>query len=181
MGRIRIVVLTLMLLASAGPGRAASRDITLPRRSPHTALDEPPRDGRPSPAAIALLRAHTRHRRILLALGDTLVVARDAEIDSLGVSCVDAHGGRGRFHASWNAIGRLETRRSNALIGLVTGTLVMTVGALALAGAAGPDPGPGILVVIVMPPCGAVIGGLAGVATHHWRHEWPPLERRAGH
>jgi hypothetical protein len=176
-GRIAFSFLVILLVAPI-PARADnSWSITLSPRVPPSPLDELTADGRPTPAAIAVLRSHARGREVRLGLDGTLLNIHRAQFDSLGIAFVAEPA---RSPIPWGSIKSLETRRSHLVPGIVTGTLLFTIAGLALADAAGPDPGPGILIVFAFPPTGALLGGIIGAAIPRWRHEWPPAARARG-
>ena len=175
-GLLSFSFLALLLGSSVPVGADSSRGITIPSRVRPSPLDEMTADGRPTPAGIAMLRSHNRDHMVRLWVGDSLLKARRVEIDSLEVTLV----GEPRANGSpipWTAIARLETRHSSLLTGIALGTLLGAAAALAVDQAAGPDPGPGILIIFALPPAGAVLGGLIGAPIPRWRHEWPPRTR----
>ena len=197
-GPLSFVFLAL-LLASCIPAHAdQSRAFLRPARAHPSPLDELTADGRPTPAAIAVLRSHVRGRVARVWVGDTHFDVRHVRFDSLGIAFAaeprmgersgnpsatshDSTGPRsGLSPISWGAVQGLETRHSYVLPGIVTGTLLMTIAGGAVASAAGSDPGPGIIIVYAFPPAGALLGGLVGAAFPRWQHEWPPATRPPG-
>ena len=177
MGLLSFSLLALLLGSSVPVGADSSRSITFSPPVRPSPLDELTADGRPAPAAVAMLRSHARGRPVRLWVGDSLLKARRVQIDSLGITFV---GEPRALPIPWTAINRLETRHSSLLIGIVVGTLVGAVASIATAQAAGPDPGPGILIIVAFPPAGALLGGLIGAPIPRWRHEWPPRTRPSG-
>jgi hypothetical protein len=170
-------LLVFALLATVDAGAGTTRDITLPRRAPPTVLDEPAVGGRPGPAALALLRAHLRGRVARLQVGGTVLIVRHVVVDSLGLSFETSPGGRRSSPTPWAGVNRLETRHNALVPGIVTGAMALSIGGLELIAGAGPDPGPGVLLVLAFPPAGALVGGMVGAAIPRWQHEWPPAAR----
>ena len=172
-------ILTLSVALCAASPSAASRDFLIPARVRPSPLDQLTDDGRPTPAAIALLRSHARGRMVRLWADGARHQGADARFDSLGVTWAaeSAPSDSSLPSLAWAEIDRLETRRSGVLRGVLLGAFVGAVAMLATADKAGPDPGPGIIIVLAFPPAGAVVGGLVGSATPRWQREWPP-ERR---
>ena len=169
----------ILVLAPPATGAADSyRDFMVPRRVRPSPLDHLTPDGRPTADAIAVLRAHVGGRVIRVGSGGVSLEGRDARLDSLGIEWEPAGtGGAAPRALPWAGVDRLETRRSNALRGLVFGAFAGTLAMVAVSRQAGSDPGPGIVVVFALPPAGAALGGLVGSTVPRWQHEWPPASR----
>lgn len=170
--RACIWLLTAALASCLGATPAcasSSGDFIIPPKQRPSPLDELTAAGGPTAAGLGILTAHARGRVVRLTLADRRLDSPSVRFDSLGVA-VDT---QPAIHA-WRDIRSLETRHSHVVLGIVLGTLVGFAAAAAVADAAGSDPGPGIIVVLVIPPASALLGGLVGGQLPRWQHEWPP-------
>jgi len=177
----------------AAPVESDPRDFTVPSRHRPSPIDEFTASGGPTTGGIEFLTARARAHVVRISLASYRAEVRGARFDSAGVAydgdpihVVRPGGGPGapvaapsRAAIPWREIRALETRHSHVALGIVLGTVLGFIAAAVVADAAGSDPGPGIAVVAVFPPVGALAGGLIGARIPRWRHEWPPEEAGA--
>ena len=169
-------MLLALLSFPAATHAAEVRGITVPPRIRPSPLDELTADGRPSSAAIDVLRSHARRRVTLVWVGDRRFEARGVRIDSLGVTFTGAPAS-GPTLILWSDIDRLETRHSYVVPGIFAG-LFATTAVLGTLSGSGNEWGPAAIVLaIALPPTGMVVGGLIGRSLPLWQHEWPPAAR----
>jgi hypothetical protein len=179
-------LLTLLLVSSARAGATEGKDLFAP--PPPTPLDQLTPDGRPTLAALVLLRSHAQGRTVRLSFDHTRLELRDVRFDSLavGFEVAPLTPGQGeppgpRSPLPWSAIEAVETRHSNVLPGMVAGAVFLTLAGLAVGDAVlGPEPDAAAIVIgLALPPAGAVLGGILGGRFPRWQHEWPPAKRRS--
>ena len=186
-GAFSFALLTLLLASSAPAGASEAADFLRP--PPPTPLDQLTADGRPTPAAIALLRSHVRGRFVRLMVDGRRLEAHDLRFDSLEVTLFAESGAEQRLGepvvestVAWRSIGGIETRHSNVVPGMIAGAVVLTFVGLAVGNAVlGPEPDAAAIVIgLALPPVGAVLGGIVGARFPRWQHEWPPRARHDG-
>jgi hypothetical protein len=73
---------------------------------------------------------------------------------------------------AWQQVDRIESCHPHGLLGAVLGAFAGLILAGEFASNAGSDPGPGIVVVLFIPPATAIVGGLVGHSIQTWETVW---------
>jgi hypothetical protein len=158
-------------------------------------------DGSASPAGIPTLRGRADHNPLRVFLGQDAYASRGAALDSTGVAFApgdlrgvparDNGGTNGDYTRpaplaspiGWDRIDRIDVRKSCGLRGALVGGLIGAAafgGIVGLASRNGGEIGLGFLLLIWLPPAGAVLGGAAGSTQRRSETVWERAKNDPG-
>jgi hypothetical protein len=106
-------------------------------------------------------RVHLSSAGVVFDPADALVAGSASQRDQSPLSPI-----------AWQQVDRIQSCHPHGLLGMVLGTFVGLILAGKFASDAGSDPGPGIVVVFVIPPAVAIVGGLVGHSIKTWETVW---------
>jgi hypothetical protein len=173
----------LMGMTIAAYPLAAASDVPVGGSPPAvSAPDSLPAHPVPSESSLARLSHQVDDRRVRVWLGEQRYEIQRVHLSSAGVvfdpaDALVAGSASQRDQSplspiAWQQVDRIQSCHPHGLLGMVLGTFVGLILAGKFASNAGSDPGPGIVVVFVIPPAVAIVGGLVGHSIKTWETVW---------
>jgi hypothetical protein len=136
----------------------------------------------PSENSLAKLRRQIDDRSVRVWMGEQRYQMRRVQLSSAGVAFDsanvlsarpgDVQGQPPLSPIAWQQVDRIESCHPHGLLGAVLGAFAGLILAGEFASNAGSDPGPGIVVVLFIPPATAILGGLVGHSIQTWEAVW---------